>query len=120
MSWPEKIARPIPPSLALGQAAAPMAAAFEQIAGSALVDGLAVTKRGHGAALSRTRLLEAAHPIPDASCSAAADAALRALAAAEAGDVVCVLLSGGTSSLLASPLPGLSQEELARTTRLLL
>ena len=106
--------------LAIGKAAAPMAAAFEQVAGEALIDGLAVTKRGHAVALSRTRLLEAAHPVPDASCIAAADAVLRALEAAEADDVVCVLLSGGTSSLLASPLPGLTLDELARTTQLLL
>ncbi|MBW2270054.1 MAG: DUF4147 domain-containing protein [Deltaproteobacteria bacterium] len=106
--------------LALGKAAGPMAAAFEAIAGEALVDGLAVTKHGHGVALSRVRLIEAAHPVPDASCVAAAAQVLRMLEAALPDDVVCVLLSGGTSSLLASPLPGVTTEELARTTQLLL
>jgi hydroxypyruvate reductase len=45
---------------------------------------------------------------------------LRFVAQPGTGDALCVLLSGGASSLLSAPIPGLSLEDLARTTRALL
>ena len=43
-----------------------MAAAVEAVAGDRIAAGLAVTKDGHGRALARIALREAAHPVPDA------------------------------------------------------
>ena len=106
--------------VAVGKAAGAMAAAFEEQVGGALSTGLVVTKERHATAPLRSTLVESAHPVPDARSVAAADAVARALSTAEEDDTVCVLLSGGTSSLLASPLPGLSLDDLAATTRLLL
>ncbi len=106
--------------LAAGKAAAPMAAAVENIFGDRILAGLAVTKDGHGAALRRIPLREAAHPVPDARSESAARAAMALVASAEPDDVLLVLLSGGASSLLACPAPGLTLAELAETTQVLL
>ena len=106
--------------LAVGKAAAPMAAAVEAIAGDRIAAGLVVTKDGHGGVLARMPLRETAHPVPDARSERAAREALALVESAGREDVLLVLLSGGASSLLACPAPGLSLEELADATRVLL
>ena len=106
--------------LAVGKAAAPMARAAEQQLGSRLVHSLAVVPQGYGMELSRTRVLEASHPVPDASSQVAAHAARELTSRVPPGECLLVLLSGGASSLLALPAPGLALEELAHTTSLLL
>ena len=106
--------------LAVGKAAAAMAAAVEAIAGDRIAAGLAVTKDGHGCPLSRTQLRETAHPVPDRRCEQAAWEAAALVESARREDVLLVLLSGGASSLLACPAPGLSLEDLAAATRVLL
>jgi glycerate-2-kinase len=106
--------------LAVGKAAAAMAVAVESVAGDRIAAGLAVTKDGHGAPLARMRLLETAHPVPDARCERAAREAAALVEAARREDVLLVLLSGGASSLLACPAPGLCLADLAATTSALL
>jgi len=105
---------------AAGKAAAAMAAGIEAVAAERVADGIVVTKDGHGPAPARCRLREAGHPVPDARGEAAARELLALAAATRPDDVFVVLLSGGASALLACPLPGLSQGDLAATTRLLL
>lgn len=111
-------------AVAVGKAALPMAAAFEAAAGDALAWGLAITKEGHGreapSGLGRFALREGAHPVPDGRCEAAAREVLERVARAPAPDALVVLLSGGTSSLWACPLPGLALEDVAAATRALL
>lgn len=106
--------------LAVGKAAIPMAAAFEERCGRGIRAGLVVTQQGQRGPRTKARLLEAAHPVPDASCPRAAGAVFALLEATGAEDVVCVLLSGGTSSLLAHPVEGLTLRDLSITTELLL
>lgn len=106
--------------LAAGKAAASMAAALERLAGEDIAGGLVVTKDGHGLPLRRLPLLEAGHPVPDARSEAAGRAILAAAAAGDETETVLVLLSGGASALLACPLPGLSGDDVSRTTSLLL
>jgi glycerate-2-kinase len=117
--------RALPPGarvflLAAGKAAAPMARVFEERAGAQLAGGLAVTKDGHGLALAKLRLREAAHPLPDARSERAGREALALAAATRREDVLCVLLSGGASSLLACPAEGLTLSDLRDTTQCLL
>ncbi len=106
--------------LAAGKAAFGMASAVEEIAGDRIAGGLVVTKDGHGRPLARLPLRESGHPVPDARSEAAGRALLTCAAAGEPDEVVLVLLSGGASALLACPLPGLSQGDVAQTTSLLL
>jgi glycerate-2-kinase len=106
--------------LALGKAAPAMARAFDARAGDAVAEGLVVAPPGHGPGPARYRQLEGAHPVPDARSARAAEEVLAWLVRLEPGDTLCVLLSGGTSSLLSAPLPGLTLEDLAATTAALL
>jgi hydroxypyruvate reductase len=60
------------------------------------------------------------HPEPGPGSLAAAEAVGDATTRIAAGDEVWVLLSGGASSLLAAPVPGLTPDELTALYRLLL
>ena len=106
--------------VAAGKASVAMARAFEALAGDRLRGGVVVAPPGVPGPAPMMPLREAEHPVPDARCADAAAAVEAALEAAGPDDGVCVLLSGGTSSLLAAPLPGLTLDALAATTRLLL
>jgi glycerate 2-kinase len=104
-----------------GKAAAPMARALEQRLGRRLSGGLLVTKHGHSLPLKRVRLLEAGHPLPDASGIAAVGDLLHLLANnVGPRDLVFCLLSGGGSALLPAPVAGLTLEDKLATTDLLL
>lgn len=102
-----------------GKAAASLARGVEAVLGARIDDGLVVVKHGHGEALRHCRLLEAGHPLPDASSARAAAAVFDFVGTPRAADVCLVLLTGGASSLLASPAPGLALEDKTAVTRLL-
>jgi glycerate 2-kinase len=106
--------------LAVGKAAAGMARAFERVAGGRLAGGVAITKDGHGLPLQRIALRFAGHPLPDSRSEAAAREALQLVERAGEGDALVVLLSGGASSLLAAPAPGLTLADIAACTAALL
>lgn len=87
------------------------------------LSGIIVTRRGYkqtGFAPHNIAIIEASHPVPD---DAGAKAAQRALADAnELGkdDLLLVLMSGGASSLLPAPAPGISLAEKQALTKALL
>ncbi|OYV01757.1 MAG: glycerate kinase, partial [Burkholderiales bacterium PBB5] len=63
---------------------------------------------------------EAAHPVPDAAGLAAAERVLALVHGLSADDLVLCLISGGGSSLLPLPLPGLTLEHKQAVNRALL
>src|SRR5215472_10652203 len=82
--------------------------------------GLAVTRHGYARPTRRLPVVEAGHPVPD---QASLDAATRTLAladAAQADDLVLVLLSGGASANWIAPAEGLALAEKQAVTRALL
>jgi glycerate 2-kinase len=102
-----------------GKAAAAMAKAVEDHWESE-IEGLVVTRYGHALPCRRIEVVEAAHPVPD---QAGLDAARRILKMVEglgADDLVLCLISGGGSSLLSLPAPGISLEEKQAVNRALL
>jgi glycerate 2-kinase len=103
-----------------GKAAAPMAAAVEEVLGERLARGVVVTKYGHHYPMGKTRLLEAGHPVPDRNGLAASGEIAALLEEAREGDLVIVVLSGGGSALLPAPPPSISLEEKMAVTSLLL
>jgi glycerate 2-kinase len=105
--------------VAVGKAAVPMARAAEEALGSRLDEALAVSTATEGAP-DRVRLLTASHPVPDARGLAAAREVESLARALGERDVLLVLLSGGASALLPSPADGITLEDKARTTSLLL
>ena len=85
--------------LGIGKAAAPMAAAFEEILGKNLTKGAVIVKYGHGSALKKVKLFEAAHPVPDQNTLDATKQLLEIAAAATQQDLILFLISGGGSAL---------------------
>ena len=102
-----------------GKAAAAMAHAVET-QWPHPVSGLVVTRYGHGEALQRIELVEAAHPVPDAAGRAAAGRILEAVQGLGPDDLVIALISGGGSALLALPASGVSLEDKQAVNRALL
>jgi glycerate 2-kinase len=104
---------------AAGKAAASMALAAEKHYGSRL-DGIAITRYGHGLPTRSIRVVEAGHPVPDAAGEAAAREILSRARELGDDDLLLALLSGGGSSLLAFPIEGLGMAELKALTGKLL
>jgi glycerate 2-kinase len=98
---------PVPPKgrtivVGAGKAAAAMAAAVEAH-WSGPLEGLVVTRYGHGAPTRRIEVVEASHPVPDAAGPAAARAILERVKGLGPDDLLLCLISGGGSALLALP-----------------
>jgi glycerate 2-kinase len=107
-------------AIGAGKASARMAVALEQRLGRRLSGGLVVVKYGHGASTSTIDIQEAGHPVPDLTGQQATEQILALLDQLTADDLVFVLLSGGASSLLPAPAPGIALADKQRATALLL
>src|SRR5258705_7516239 len=90
-----------------GKAAASMAAAVEAHWNGSL-EGLVVTRYGHGAPCKYIEVVEASHPVPDEAGSKVARRILDKVFGLTADDLVLVLISGGGSALLAFPADGIT------------
>jgi glycerate 2-kinase len=98
--------------LGAGKAAADMAAvASRHLKGE--VVGCVVTRTGHGTSepTGAIRVIEAGHPLPDGRSREAAEQITELARQAGPNDRVLFMISGGGSSLLAEPLPGVSMDE---------
>lgn len=122
--------------LAFGKAAEPMASAAADFIGD--FDGaLAITKHmtsrlSHPVEMPipfeslapeqqrRLRIFEAGHPIPDSRSLTAGTAVLKFASQLRADDLLVCLISGGGSSLVAAPSPGVSLTDLKMLTTALL
>ena len=107
-----------------GKASAAMAAALErawlECYPGADIEGLVVTRYGHGAHCAHIEVLEAAHPMPDKLGEQAAVRMLDAVAGLTEDDLVIALISGGGSALMSLPAPGLTLEQKQSINRALL
>jgi glycerate 2-kinase len=104
---------------AAGKAAASMAVAVERNFPSA-VDGIAITRYGHGLPTKRIRVVEAGHPVPDEAGEKAAKEILHKTQELTPDDLLLALISGGGSSLLSLPAPGVSMKDMKELTAQLL
>ena len=102
-----------------GKAAATMAQAVERHWPGPL-EGLVITRYGHRAPCSRIEVVEAAHPVPDLAGREAAERVLAMVQGLTADDLVLCLISGGGSSLMALPAPGLTLTDKQQINKALL
>jgi len=109
-----------------GKATYHQAFALEQLLGSRISDGFVAVKYGQIdefaeslGSLSRIRVSEAAHPVPDEASLAAGREALSIADMAGEADLVVCLISGGSSALCIYPVDGLSLEDKALANSLL-
>jgi len=103
-----------------GKATAPMARAMEDLLGDRISEGLIIVKYGFLDDLSRTQIIEAAHPVPDRNGMEGTGKILDILKKAGEKDLVISLISGGGSALLPYPAGKISLEEKQDVTRKLL
>ena len=102
-----------------GKASAAMARAVEQHVDGPL-EGLVVTRYGHAVPCDRIEIVEAAHPVPDAASVEAARRIREKVSGLAADDLVLCLVSGGGSSLLVEPAPGLTLDDKRKMSEALL
>lgn len=106
---------------AAGKAAASMSVAVERHWPENLpLEGIAITRYGHGLPTKRIRVVEAGHPVPDEAGESAAREILRKARELKADDSLLVLISGGGSSLLSLPAEDISMADLKAVTAQLL
>jgi len=104
-----------------GKAAASMARAVDDHwPRDAPLEGVVITRYGHGLPVSRIRVVEAGHPVPDQQGEAAAREILALARSLTPEDLLLVLVSGGGSSLLSLPVEPVPMEDLKAVTRMLL
>jgi hydroxypyruvate reductase len=70
--------------------------------------------------LRKTRVLEAAHPVPDTAGFEASQEIEQLVRSLNSRDLLLTAISGGASALLSAPVPGITLQDKQRTTELLL
>ncbi|HHJ35155.1 MAG TPA: glycerate kinase [Gammaproteobacteria bacterium] len=102
-----------------GKAAASMAVSLERNWQGPL-SGLVVTRYGHSLSCERIEVVEASHPVPDDMGEVVARRMLAMVDGLGADDLVICLISGGGSSLLSLPAPGLTLADKQQINKALL
>ena len=102
-----------------GKAAASMAAAVEKHYAGTALEGLVITRYGHGVVTKRVEVVEAAHPVPDAAGLTATRRVLELAQSLSEDDLLLCLISGGGSALLIAP-EGVTLGQKAQLTQGLL
>jgi hydroxypyruvate reductase len=103
-----------------GKASAAMVQALEDLLRDRLTDGIVNVKVGHGAAVNKVRIVEAAHPVPDDAGLQGTREIIQLLEKTSDRDLVICMLSGGGSALLPCPAPGITLADKQGVTQLLL
>lgn len=103
---------PAPPSgrlvvVGAGKASAAMARALEEHWVGPL-SGVVITRYGHAVPCRHIEIVEAGHPLPDVAGVQATERLLHSVQGLTDQDLVIALISGGGSSLLVRPLPGVT------------
>jgi glycerate-2-kinase len=106
--------------LAVGKAACGMAEGALAVLGNRIREGRVVTKEGHGRPVGPLEVEEAGHPLPDDRSARGAASALKTAERLGSEDILLLLISGGASSLWASPAEGFGLDEKRRVTEMLL
>lgn len=106
---------------AIGKAAWVMAKTAADFLGNSLEKGIIITKYEHSrGALDKFEIIEAGHPTPDENSILGAKRAIDLIREVDEGDTVLLLLSGGGSSLVELPMPGLTLSDIQGVTKQLL
>jgi glycerate-2-kinase len=113
-------------AIGAGKATYPLAVALEEILGDRITDGFIAIKKGQKnpffetlGTLSRIRVAESAHPIPDETSLEAAKAIWRVAEKAGQRDMVFCLMSGGVSAQCVYPVEGISLDDKVTINQLL-
>jgi hydroxypyruvate reductase len=107
-----------------GKASSAMATALETYAKEhwtgLTIEGVVLTRYGHASPTEKIKIVEAGHPVPDQAGMDGAREILQLVSTLQKGDTLIALVSGGGSSLLTLPQPGISIDDMRKTTEALL
>ena len=104
-----------------GKAAASMAMEVEHsLQDQYDINGMVITRHGHGAKTQCIRVVEAGHPVPDQAGQQGVADLIKLLKTIPQDEPILALVSGGGSSLLSVPASGLAFEDIRNTNRALL
>ena len=102
-----------------GKASAEMALVLEQHWQGKL-EGIVLTRYGHGAPTKHIKIIEASHPVPDAAGENGTKEIVELVSGLGKDDLVICLISGGGSALLTAPAGGITLDEKKDINRQLL
>ncbi len=105
---------------AAGKAARAMAAGCLDVFADHVAGGLLVTLPDEAGVVPPLEWMTSSHPVPDDRSVRAGRAAIDLASSLGDDDVLCALLSGGASAMLALPAPGLTLDDKRATTARLL
>jgi glycerate 2-kinase len=113
-------------AIGAGKATYPLAVALEEILGDRITDGFIAVKKGQQkpffkafGTLSKIRVAESAHPIPDESSLKAGREICSVAEKAGPGDMVFCLMSGGVSAQAVYPAEGITLNDKVVVNQLL-
>ena len=113
LTWPPHV-------VAIGKAAARMAATLDEILGGRIASGIVVAPALPAAKLGTFRYFQGGHPYPNSDSIAAAEAALELVSKLGPSELVIFLISGGGSALFEKPHdPKVSLKDLMEFNRVL-
>ena len=101
-----------------GKASARMAEAVEAQYGPC--EGYVITRYGYARPTQGIKVVEAAHPVPDAAGESATRHLLELVSDLSSDDTVIALISGGGSALLCAPIEGVTLDEKMSLNKALL
>jgi len=93
-----------------------VAKAIEDTLGDRLTGGHVIDKKGHPVILKRIGVTLGAHPVPDEDCVRGCKRIRELTDNLTENDLVFTCVSSGVSSLLTMPVPGVSLEDVRKTT----
>ncbi len=103
-----------------GKASRGIAQALEETLGDRITGGLFVLKYGDEVKLNHSRVIYAAHPLPDENSYKGAVALKELAGGCTERDLVIAGITGGSSALLSLPVQGVSIEDIIEVNRVLL
>jgi len=93
-----------------------VAKALEDALGDRLTGGHVIEKKGHPVILTRIEVTLGAHPSPDEDCARGCRRILELAKGLTRRDLVFTIAGSGVSSLLTLPAPGITMDDLRKTT----
>lgn len=106
--------------IAFGKASVDMVSAISDSLGEHITDGIIVSNHNNPPKFKLLKYMKSSHPIPDEKSVKAAKEVVQLLEKTGDKDLVIFLISGGGSSMLALPAPGLSLHDKRNVTEILL
>ena len=103
-----------------GKGAGQLAQGLEHQLGDHIAAGVVVLPHGQQVELQKVKVVHGEHPFPGQGSLAAAEQITALLARRKESDLICFCLTGGASSLLVSPAPGLSLADKLAVNRQLI